>query len=204
MMLTRLRRARAARARGERGAALTEFALMLPILIMLAIGILEFGLGWRDSMTVSNTLRAGARVGSNAGNDRLADFNTIEAVESAIKAIPNTQILRLIIYKSTTANGSVPANCLSVTAPGGVNGSCNVYSAAQISSLTAADFTGTTCSGSAPDRYWCPTDRISQQASGADYLGVYLEVDHDYVTKLFPGGGITITDNAVMRLEPDT
>jgi hypothetical protein len=121
-----------------------------------------------------------------------------------VKAIPNTQIIRLIVYKSTTANGSVPSSCLSVTPPGGVNGACNVYSAAQISSLTQADFTGTTCSGSAPDRYWCPTDRVAAQANGADYLGVYIEVDHDYVTKLFPGGGITITDNAVMRLEPGT
>ena len=204
-MITVMRRLRARRARGDRGAALTEFALMLPLLIMLAVGILEFGLGWRDSMTVSNTLRAGARVGSNAGNDRAADYNTLKSVEAAIKAIPNTTIQRLIVYKSTTANGAVPTSCTSASSPGGVNGVCNIYSAANISGLTAADFTAscTGSSGSAPDRYWCPTDRVALQASGADYLGVYVEVRHNYVTKLFPFGNyITITDNAVMRLEP--
>ena len=51
--------------------------LITPILVMMAMGILEFGLAWRDSITVSSSLRAAARVGSNAGNDRLADYNTL-------------------------------------------------------------------------------------------------------------------------------
>jgi hypothetical protein len=49
---------------------------------------------------------------------------------------------------------------------------------------------------------WCPTSRQSQQALGADYLGVWMQVTYTYVTKIFPGSGITIRDAAVMRLEP--
>ena len=49
---------------------------------------------------------------------------------------------------------------------------------------------------------WCPTTRQSQQALGADYLGVWMQVTYTYVTKIFPGSGIVIKDRAVMRLEP--
>ena len=54
----------------------------------------------------------------------------------------------------------------------------------------------------APDRMWCPTSRQSSQAIGADYLGIYMEVRYTYITKMFPGSGITIRDRAIMRLEP--
>ncbi|MCB1015308.1 MAG: pilus assembly protein, partial [Acidimicrobiales bacterium] len=101
-------RLRARRRAGDRGAALVEMILFTPILVTIAIGILEYGLAWRDSITVSSTTRAGARVGSNAGNDRLADYNTLLAVQAAVASIPNAQIQRVVIYRSTTTDGKVP------------------------------------------------------------------------------------------------
>ncbi len=195
-------RLRARRASGQRGAALVEMILFTPILVMIAIGILEFGLAWRDSITVSSTLRAGARVGSNAGNDRLADYNTLLAMQAAVASIPNAQITKVVIYKSTTVDGQVPANCK--TSSTGVSGVCNVYTAAQIASMSTTSFgtSGSTCSSGSPDAMWCPLGRQSQQSSGADYLGVWIQVNHPYVTRMFPGSGITIDDSAVMRLEP--
>lgn len=200
--MTAIWRLRARRRRGERGAALVEMILFTPILVMIAIGILEFGLAWRDSITVASTTRAGARVGSNAGNDRMADYNTLLAVQAAVASIPNAQINKVIIYKSTTTDGVVPTACTSAT--GGVNGSCNVYTGAQLAALSSTQFgtSGSTCSASSPDASWCPLGRQSQQAVGADYLGVWISVSHPYVTRIFPGGGLTITDHAVMRLEP--
>lgn len=195
-------RLRARRAAGDRGAALVEMILFTPILTMIAIGILEFGLAWRDSITVSSSLRAGARVGSNAGNDRLADYNTLLALQSAIASIPNANIAKVVIFKSTTTDGAVPTACKTSTT--GISGVCNVYTGAQLASISSTQFgtSGSTCSGSSPDVMWCPLGRNSQQASGADYLGVWIQVSHPYVTRMFPGSGITIDDSAVMRLEP--
>ena len=31
---------------------------------------------------------------------------------------------------------------------------------------------------------------------------MYMEVRYTYITKIFPGTGVTIRDRAVMRLEP--
>ena len=195
-------RLRARKRQGDRGAALVEMILFTPLLVMIAIGILEFGLAWRDSITVSSSLRAGARVGSNAGNDRLADYDTLLALQSAIASIPNAQINKVVIYRSTTTDGVVPSNCR--TATSGVGGLCNVYTRTQLATLSTTNFgtNGTDCSTAAWDFAWCPLGRQATQAAGADYLGVWVEVSHPYVTRLFPGSGITIDDSAVMRLEP--
>ncbi|MBL8778553.1 MAG: pilus assembly protein [Acidimicrobiales bacterium] len=203
--MTALWRLRARRRRGERGAALVEMILFTPLLVMIAIGILEFGLAWRDSITIASTTRAGARVGSNAGNDRMADYNTLLAVQAAVASIPNAQINKVVIYRSTTTDGAVPPNC--TTSATGINSGsvrCNVYTGAQLATLSTSNFatTGTSCSAAAWDRFWCPLDRQSQQSAGADYLGVWISVSHPWVTRMFPGSGLTITDHAVMRLEP--
>ena len=200
---------RARRRSGDRGAALVEMILFTPILVMIAMGILEFGMAWRDSITVASTTRAGARVGSNAGNDRMADYNTLLAVQAAVASIPNAQINKIVIYKSTRTDGVVPTEC--TTATTGVNSGgvqCNVYTGAQLASLSASSFGSTgsgaseACSGSALDRFWCPLGRETRQAVGTHYFGVWMQVTHPYVTRIFPGTGITIRDSAIMRIEP--
>lgn len=188
-----------ARRRGDRGASLVELALVLPLVALLAFGTIEFGLTWRDSMTISNSLRSGVRVGSNAGDDRLADFNVLKQVEAAIAEIDNTLIERVVIYKSTTSDGAAPQACIDGTSQAGI---CNVYSAAQMSTLTESDFDDPACSGD-PDSAWCPTAREDRQVVGADYLGVWVQVHREWITGLFPpSAGLTMTDTTVMQLEP--
>ncbi len=199
-MQAMMRRRRLRRARGERGAALVEFVLLAPVLVLVVAGVLEFGMAWRDSMTVSNALRSGARVGSNAGRDRLADYDILKSIESAMKEIPDTaRVQRIVIYKADTTSSAPSATCMAGTP---VTGLCNVYTGADMA-RPQSDYSGTTsCGGSAPDRFWCPTSRQNQQALGADYLGVWMQVKYNWVTHVFPGTGLTIKDRAIMRLEP--
>ena len=56
----RLRR-HVARGRRDRGQSLIEFALVLPMLLVLFFGIIEFGNAWRIYQLVTNTAREGAR-----------------------------------------------------------------------------------------------------------------------------------------------
>ena len=65
-----LSRLRARRRAGDRGAVLVEMVLVVPILALIVAAVFEFGLAWRDTMTISNAMRSGARVGSNAGRER--------------------------------------------------------------------------------------------------------------------------------------
>ena len=50
------------RARGERGAALVETAFVLPIMLLVCVGILEFGRAYQTWQVVTNAAREGARV----------------------------------------------------------------------------------------------------------------------------------------------
>lgn len=199
------RRRRDADGNRQRGAALVEFVLIAPLLVLIVAAIFEFGLAFRDSMTLSNALRSGARVGSNAGRERQADYTILKSIEAAMTEFPTARVERIIVYKAATTNSAVPAACLAVSGSGGVNTStvsCNVYQSSDMA-RPLSDFGGTTsCSATSPDRYWCPTARQNQQALGADYLGVWMQIRYEYVTNVFPGSGITITDRAVMRLEP--
>lgn len=47
-----------------RGQSLVEFSLILPILMILVFGILDFGLGLRSYISLSNAVREGARYAS--------------------------------------------------------------------------------------------------------------------------------------------
>jgi Flp pilus assembly protein TadG len=47
--------------RGERGAAAVEFALVLPLVVMLVFGIINFGRGYNAKIELTGAVREGAR-----------------------------------------------------------------------------------------------------------------------------------------------
>jgi Flp pilus assembly protein TadG len=55
--------------RDERGQTVTEFALVLPLLMLVLLAILQFGVLFRDYLAVTDAVRAGAR---RAGRTRPA------------------------------------------------------------------------------------------------------------------------------------
>jgi Flp pilus assembly pilin Flp len=48
--------------RDERGAAAVEFAMVLPLLLVMLIGIFEFGRAWNIFQVITDTAREGARM----------------------------------------------------------------------------------------------------------------------------------------------
>jgi Flp pilus assembly protein TadG len=192
----------AARRRDERGAGMVEMALVFPILALLVLGIFEFGLAWRSSLSVSNALRSGVRTVANGGDDRLADYNGLLAIRTALDNIDGAEITEIVIFDASDEDADIPPACLS----GSVTNVCNHYSASEIAALASGQFStnGATCHSTALDSAWCPLDdrETSQSAAaGLDYVGIYIEVEQDFQTGLF-GDGITIKDDATMRIEP--
>ena len=61
--MSKLRGKWASRVR-ERGQALIEFALVVPIFLILVFGIVDFGMGLKAWITITNAAREGARVGA--------------------------------------------------------------------------------------------------------------------------------------------
>jgi Flp pilus assembly protein TadG len=60
---------RVARTNGERGAALLEVALTLPLMLLVAVGIFEFGRAYQTWQILTNAAREGARVAVLPGSD---------------------------------------------------------------------------------------------------------------------------------------
>lgn len=73
---------RRARAGSERGAALLEVALTLPLLLLVATGIFEFGRAYQTWQILTNAAREGARVAvlpgvdDNAVEERVVEYMT--------------------------------------------------------------------------------------------------------------------------------
>ena len=90
--------------REERGTALVEFAFVLMFMMMLAIGAYEWGFGFLDRLTVSQSVRESGRVGAAMGDyyidsDINADCAIIEAGAGALSAIGGKEVKELWIYE---------------------------------------------------------------------------------------------------------
>jgi hypothetical protein len=181
---------------GERGASLLEFALVAPVLLLLIFGAFEYGLFFKDYLTVSNTTRTGARVASAAGSSADADYQILQAVKAAANALPggSNAIQQISIYKSTSVGGAPTTACQTASSAAD---KCNVYTASDLSQ----PLTRFGCGAGSLDSVWCPTTRQDSQAIGPDYIGVWVKTVHGFVTKLF-GTSRAITDGVVMRIEP--
>ncbi len=55
--------------KSEKGQSLVEFALLIPLLILILMAIIEFGFIFNAYITISNASREGARLGSLGGTD---------------------------------------------------------------------------------------------------------------------------------------
>jgi Flp pilus assembly protein TadG len=68
------------RHRYERGAAAVEFALVLPVLLLILFGIIEYGWVFTAQIVLTNAVSEGARAGIQAEDD-------VEALEFAKEAV---------------------------------------------------------------------------------------------------------------------
>ena len=104
-----LRRTSKRLARGnDRGAALVEFAVVLPLLMALLLGMVEFGLAFRDWLTINSASRSGARVGTAAGQNAAADILVLQAIEAALSSSTFGDVTAVVIYQSNDDGDPIP------------------------------------------------------------------------------------------------
>ncbi|WP_371131033.1 TadE/TadG family type IV pilus assembly protein [Arthrobacter sp. SDTb3-6] len=86
-----------------------EFALVLPLLIMLILGILEFGLAYNAQITVTNAAREGVRTMA-IQNSTSAAKTAVETAASALNpAITDSEITITVSNGTTTCTGGSTA-----------------------------------------------------------------------------------------------
>jgi len=170
--------------------------MVLPLVMMLLWGIIEFGFGWRDKITVETAARAGARTASNLKNTSLADYYALQSTVSALSSIPAASIDYVVIFNATT--NDITPTCAAGTGSNGFNVQCNVYTPAMFTAASTSFGGGT----GKYDHNFDPTSRNAVQSTGPTYVGVYVKVHRALITNQFGTSIPSITASAVMRLEP--
>jgi Flp pilus assembly protein TadG len=69
--------------KSQRGQSLVEFALILPLFIVVLFGIMEFGRLWEMTNLITSASREGARVAAISGTSQSQAINAAQNVLSA-------------------------------------------------------------------------------------------------------------------------
>ncbi len=174
----------------SRGAILVEAAIVLPLLVMLVLGIVEYSVAFNKSATVANATRAGARTASALPKDTDYATKTADAVATALTSLGSDAPQELWIYKVATGTDDDPI--------GGSFGSCSdcigyTWNPAARTFNTASPMGG--------DAWTANEQNACVDASHPDRLGVYVKAEHDYLSGMF-GTSRTLEHRTVVRLEP--
>lgn len=163
-----------------------EAALITPLILSLVLGIVEYGLVFKDKLTMSSAIRAGARTAS--AEPRVATFaaDAANAVKTGSTALDMSGVKRLWIYKADAlgfplGGGSAFTSCTT----------CVTYR--WDAGLKA--FSEVSNTWKATTQNACPGDPLH------DTVGVFLEVEHKAVSGLF-FKTLTLREHVVMTLEP--
>ncbi len=192
---------------GDAGAILIEFTMVFPFMLVLTLGIAEFGYAYRSSIIVSDTASAGIRSLANTGPERSADYNALLSVRAGLDGLPpDSTPKRVVIFDADAAPGVID-NCKTMVAPPntstGIPGVCNVYSWEAVQLATPLNFTGPDdCDSGDWDYRFCPTDREDDPAVGLTAVGIWVDVEHETVTNMFPFVTLQLDEQRIMHLEP--
>lgn len=173
----------------ERGSSLIEASIVLPMILLLAVGLAEVGFAVIDWLAVSNTSREGARVGSAAGKfddgaGTTADDLIKSVVAQASCSIEHGTLLTLRVFNSDLDGNTV-------------GNKSNTYT------LNSVNCSAGTASWTTNSYTWPPSTR-NNTIDNLDIVGIEVVFDHDSLTGFLPLFDATWTDTSIMRIEPDT
>jgi Flp pilus assembly protein TadG len=80
------------RVRGQRGQTMTEFAIVLPIFLMLLLGIAQLGIAFNNYLALTDGVRAGARYGAVLRTSATRDADTIAKVKQSAANLDQSKI----------------------------------------------------------------------------------------------------------------
>ena len=179
--------------RDDRGATLVEAALVYALLFLALFAVVEFGLAFKDWLSVSHAAREGARAGATYGNDPAADILVLRDVERTLAPAGIGDGADVRIYPATGA------------------GTGTLYSYAP--GTGCGDLTGGTLTGCCdwqpcpePGRptyvvpFWNPALR-DVSAPCTDHIGVEVQFTHQWLTNYFvPSSDFTTATD--FQIEP--
>jgi Flp pilus assembly protein TadG len=184
---TRFGGRRAARGAGERGTALVETAIILPLIILLVFGIVEFSSAFHDSSITADAARAGGRIASAQARNPDYATNAGEAVAAALKTLPANAPQQLWVYRANAQGFPGTETDFS---------SCGAKCIEYTWNSSTQDWNYDTPTGGGWD---ASLHQVCNEPF--DEIGIYLTIRHDFVTRFF-GASVDLDDHSVFRFEP--
>jgi Flp pilus assembly protein TadG len=172
-------------------------AIILPLLMVLVFGILEYGLVFKDKLTLASATSSAARTGATMGTEEAADHRILEALEAGLYSQVDSSVLVSVeIFRADEATGQkvltdVNTYVYKSTLP------CK-WDPCPDPAMPGGPFYGGT---------WTPVTRnttLTAGGGGLDVLGIEVTYFHKAITALIPGVERNYTERALVRLEPDT
>lgn len=180
----------------DRGAALVEAALVLMLLFLCIFTIAEFGLAFKDWLTVNHGAREGARAGATFGNRPDSDYLILAEMGRQLGAagiIPDTVRIFNVNnpsegtnYQYMPGNGQVWDSSWQGTLPT----YCDWSPCPHPASLDAYQ-----------TPQWDPITR-DITAPDTDIIGVRAEYAHRWITPFYKGGVSNFGSTVEMQIEP--
>jgi Flp pilus assembly protein TadG len=184
--------------RSERGQALVEFALVLPILFTLVIGLIEFSFVWNSRNTVLFASRDAAMLAAEGGQNAGTDCVVLQRIESdIISPARSINVQQIAIYWSDRNGTMIGANQ-------------NVYTRTGSTTCTFADGTVLTVPYTLITPGYVESSRcdVLSGCGGShttvDIIGVQVTYQHNWLTSFarITGSGVTFTETTLSRAEP--
>ena len=191
------------RATRSRGQGLVEYAMTVPVFLLILLGMLEFGFAFGHHLTMEYSTREGARTGASLANGSdqvdcaIVDDHVIAAVQRVLTGagsqVSLARVGEIRIYKADSNGRELgPVNIWKLGAGPTVEGATLQFH--EISSGWDA----------------CGRKNVSLGGSDrVDSIGVSITYDYDFVTPLGSLMGIVgdaqlhMSDRTVMSLNPD-
>ena len=179
--------------RDDRGATLVEAAMVYALLFLALFAVVEFGLAFKDWLSVSHAAREGARAGATYGDAPEADILILRDVEQTLAPAGIGEGTDVQIYHATglglgTLYTYSPGNDCGDTTGGTLIGCCDWQPCPEPGRPTY----------SVP--VWDPADR-DVSAPCTDHIGVEVRFTHIWITNYFvPSSDFTTATD--FQIEP--
>ena len=176
----------------DRGSVMVEAALIIPILVLLIFGVIEWSFVLRDEAAVSSAARTGVRTASIPPGPTSTNITqpTADAIAQADSVMPKDNLEYVLVYQANSDGFPLPEGNTTMTCAGA----------------------GKTC----VKHTWSDSKDAFNKVEGewdpglintcvgdpdAQSVGVYVKVTHPMITNFF-GATREIDDSAVLRFEP--
>ncbi len=184
----------------ERGAVVVEAAIITPLIALLVFGIVEFGLIFKDELTVSSAAGAAARTGAAIPKQPNYQEDMLKELNGRLAGLGLRDGDKVVIYKAEDDGLLKDAD-----SQGEIFDTCENDADAN---CTAYTWNGTTDQWDAGSADWEPDEQSACRDDSLDpdkdldRIGVYLDVTHDYITGFVGSGSRSVTQRSVYSLEP--